>query len=339
MDKKLSIIIPVYNMEKYLGRCIESIQKQTYSNLEIILVNDGSTDNSLNICDTYAKNDERIVVIHKSNGGVSSARNSGLKICTGEYVTFVDPDDELFDTAVYLECVRILERNKIDVVFFGANVNRDGKIIQETKLEDKIIKVNNQIKADTLRKEFPLAGYPWNKVWRKKNIEGMYFDESLFTYEDMKWILCVYDKINYIATSSIIGYTYYVHQNSLSHNRMRNINTALNGIEAYIGIAQYYTDHKEKALLKAAKAMTIYSILMKLVVALKEKDMEMIEAMKACFFDNAFNIFYVKSPKLWIWNFIIIILYKTKYGKKNKNNWKNLYYEEKTQQEKNDKWK
>ena len=91
--KKISVIVPIYNTEKYLKRCFDSILSSTYENLEVILVDDGSPDNSGKICDEYAARDSRIRVIHKKNGGLSSARNAGLDIATGDYVTFVDSDD------------------------------------------------------------------------------------------------------------------------------------------------------------------------------------------------------------------------------------------------------
>ena len=90
---KVSIIVPVYNVEKYVERCIESIIKQSYKNLEIILIDDGSKDNSGKICDEYAEKDNRIKVIHKKNGGLSDARNTGLNIADGEYICFIDSDD------------------------------------------------------------------------------------------------------------------------------------------------------------------------------------------------------------------------------------------------------
>ena len=93
MDDLISVIVPVYNVEEYLDRCIESIVNQTYKNLEILLIDDGSTDNSYNICDKWAKKDNRIKVVHKENGGVSSARNVGLDVATGDYIGFVDSDD------------------------------------------------------------------------------------------------------------------------------------------------------------------------------------------------------------------------------------------------------
>ena len=92
-SEKISIIIPVYNMEKYLDRCIRSVVNQTYRNLEIILVDDGSEDFSAGICDQWSKKDNRIRVIHKSNGGLSDARNAGLGIASGSYIGFVDSDD------------------------------------------------------------------------------------------------------------------------------------------------------------------------------------------------------------------------------------------------------
>ncbi|MFZ3577233.1 glycosyltransferase family 2 protein, partial [Virgibacillus sp. DJP39] len=93
MDYKLSIIVPVYKVEQYLAKCIDSILNQTYKDFELILVNDGSPDNCSDICDSYMKKDNRIKVIHKANGGLSSARNAGIQIARGEYIGFVDSDD------------------------------------------------------------------------------------------------------------------------------------------------------------------------------------------------------------------------------------------------------
>lgn len=97
----LSVIVPVYNVEKYLTRCIDSILNQTFSNFELILIDDGSPDRCGEICDTYVQKDARIVVIHKENGGVSSARNKGLDIAKGKYLTFVDSDDDIARTYFY----------------------------------------------------------------------------------------------------------------------------------------------------------------------------------------------------------------------------------------------
>lgn len=132
---KVSIIVPIYNVELFLGKCIEFIINQSYSNLEIILVDDGSPDNSGKIADEYAKTDERIKVIHKKNEGVSAARNSGLDIATGEYICFADGDDYLMEDYVeYL--LNLAIKNDADISLtremFG---NYDGKQVKKDKIE------------------------------------------------------------------------------------------------------------------------------------------------------------------------------------------------------------
>ena len=115
---KISIIIPIYNVEDYLVECLESIINQTYKNLEIICVNDGSTDKSLMVIKEYEKKDKRIKVISHSNKGVSAPKNAGMKIATGDYITFVDPDD-LIDLNVYEKCIEsIIKYNKPDIVVY-----------------------------------------------------------------------------------------------------------------------------------------------------------------------------------------------------------------------------
>ena len=106
MSELISVVVPIYNVEKYLTRCLEALLKQTYTNLEIILVDDGSPDESGKICDSYAKKDSRIKVIHKKNGGLSDCRNKGISVATGEWITFVDGDDY-----VDLNMIDILYKN------------------------------------------------------------------------------------------------------------------------------------------------------------------------------------------------------------------------------------
>ena len=103
----ISVIVPIYNVEKYLIKCIESIINQTYKDLEIILVDDGSTDSSGKICDEFATKDNRIKVIHKKNGGLSSARNIGLDICKGNYISFIDSDDYI-ELDMYEKMIKII---------------------------------------------------------------------------------------------------------------------------------------------------------------------------------------------------------------------------------------
>ena len=119
METKVSVIVPVYKVERYLDRCLQSIFNQTYKNLEIILVDDGSPDNCPKMCDEYKKADGRVTVIHKENGGLSDARNAGMDIATGDYLLFVDSDDWIeHDTIETLQS--IAEKEKVDFVHFCA---------------------------------------------------------------------------------------------------------------------------------------------------------------------------------------------------------------------------
>lgn len=116
--KKISVIVPVYNVEKYLSQCLDSIIHQTYKNLEIILVDDGSTDSSGLICDNYSQKDKRIKIIHKCQGGLSDARNAGLKIATGEYISFIDSDD-FIDKNMYSILINNTQKYNSDIVWFN----------------------------------------------------------------------------------------------------------------------------------------------------------------------------------------------------------------------------
>ena len=125
---KISVIVPVYNVENYLVQCVESIINQTYKKLEIILVDDGSTDNSGKICDELQTKDERIKVIHKINGGLPDARNAGLDIATGEFLMFSDSDDLLFDNACELMLNKIVAENADYVIGNYINCQEDGTL-------------------------------------------------------------------------------------------------------------------------------------------------------------------------------------------------------------------
>ena len=123
----ISVIVPVYNVESYVAKCIESIQNQSYQHLEIILVDDGSTDDSGDICDQYAAYDDRIKVIHQENGGLSAARNTGIEAANGDYIGFVDSDDYIGLT-VYEDMLHLLKENNLDIIEFTAFRDKNGKL-------------------------------------------------------------------------------------------------------------------------------------------------------------------------------------------------------------------
>ena len=170
----ISVIIPVYNVEKYLNRCVQSVCNQTYHNLEIILVDDGSTDNSGKLCDEWAVKDLRIKVIHKDNGGLSSARNIGLDNAKGEYIGYVDSDDWI-DMEMYSYLWTILKSYQVDVAF--CDFYRFRKRVPNKKVKEKIIlREGKEIDDFFYRVNGEKSAYGvWCGLYRKEKIS-----ESLF---------------------------------------------------------------------------------------------------------------------------------------------------------------
>jgi glycosyltransferase involved in cell wall biosynthesis len=173
---KISIIIPVYNSEKYLKQCLDSILKQTYKNLEIVLVDDGSKDSSLKMCNEYSKSDKRIKVFSKENGGTSSARNYGLKHITGEYVIFIDNDDYILDENSFSNIIILLKKNKPDIllhncIYYWENT---GKFTYpKTDFDRKEIINKNKYEAlDYLIKNNIYTYTVWDKVIKTSVIKN-----------------------------------------------------------------------------------------------------------------------------------------------------------------------
>lgn len=146
---RVSIIVPIYNMESKLDKCLTSIMKQTYKNIEVILVLDGCTDNSFNICNRYKKNDSRIKLYEKKNGGVSSARNYGLQKATGEYIVFIDPDDWIEEKTIEMALNKCIECGA-DILQFSYNkfLEECNKIISENEFYDGFIEKEECILAN-----------------------------------------------------------------------------------------------------------------------------------------------------------------------------------------------
>lgn len=312
---KISIIVPVYNAEKTLIKCVKSILQQTYKNLEIILINDGSSDNSPYLCDKISLTDSRIRVIHQENSGPSYARNAGLKICTGDFITFCDSDDSLCNDTLYEKCMNCFIGHDIDAVFFGAYIFDENSLVDQIQFNNELLFVNSQLKCSTIKKIYPLAGYLWNKIWRRSSIlinnDIPYFDISKYAYEDMLWVLNSYSYIRKIYTIHVIGYNYYIHNNSLSHNNDREIQVTKNGIDAYFFLKDYYYKLNQLKELKATKGMIIYTIIIKFIVAYKKHDISMISMLRPLFFQHRKYIYYCGSAKIDLWCLVITFLYKT----------------------------
>ena len=199
--EKISIVVPIYNAKTTLERCIKSLINQTYKNIEIILVNDGSTDESVDICSKYFNIDKRIRVINKSNGGVSSARNAGMRVSTGKYIMFCDSDDYAYDNwceclaSSYKEGYLLMSGYDIldgDKVWKNIVPNFDGNVIDKKRFM-----------------ELKWYGFfsPWNKIYKAKTIKDnqILFDEKLSKGEDLlfnlQYLSCIENDISFVKKS------------------------------------------------------------------------------------------------------------------------------------------
>lgn len=187
--RKVSIIVPVYNIEKYIVECIESILNQTYRNIELILIDDGSTDKSGVICDEYKNKDGRVVVIHQENKGVSTARNRGLDEATGKYIMFADSDDFLETYAIELMVKSI--RN-CDMTICGYIEKFANKNIKHNIIESETI-IGNKKAIELLFDRKYYGGYLWNKIFIADRIKenGLKFDTKIHMCEDLVFV-CKY---------------------------------------------------------------------------------------------------------------------------------------------------
>ncbi len=207
MEDLVSIIIPVYNTEKYLSKCLESVINQTYKNLEIILINDGSTDKSKEICESFAKKDKRIQILNKENSGVSSARNHGMRLAKGQYIAFIDGDDYAEENYIE-ELLKNLKQTESDCVLCGYNRVYDKKIEQITK--EKNIYLNKEEFLFSILNVQTGTGFTWAKLWKREAIKDVQFDEEVKIGEDALFCMKACKNINkvYILNKALYNYRF-----------------------------------------------------------------------------------------------------------------------------------
>ena len=232
---KLSVIVPVYNTEKYLSRCLDSILNQSFKNIEIIIVNDGSIDNSVKIIEEYQKKfKSQIKFIDKKNGGQGSARNVGIKHASGDFIGFVDSDD-FIDLNMYDEMINLAEKNKSDIVICNL------KDYYELSNDEK--DVDLCLNSDVTINEAILKSVPSvvNKIYKKELFNNISFNENIW-YEDFPFSISILSKANKINFINKSFYYYFHRTKSTMHNE--NIKKNLDIIKAYDELINYYKSNK-----------------------------------------------------------------------------------------------
>lgn len=245
----VSVIVPVYNTKKYLAKCVNSLLSQTYTNLEIILVDDGSTDGSSLLCDNFE--DDRIRVFHQENGGISSARNTGLDNAIGDYVAFVDSDDYLDADAVVKMVRAMLNTNSQVCMMHSYIVDVDYRIIRNNSTNSESTDVLSSVEFlhGMCRQKYSES--VCDKLFLKSALAGLYFEEGN-TNEDFVFMsnLLVNSKDLYISIIDFSGYYYYQRPGSISHSDING--SLLNSIHNSYRMMKKYS--QEKPLLSSAFA-------------------------------------------------------------------------------------
>lgn len=209
-DLLISIIVPIYNIEDYLSKCLESIINQSYKETEIILIDDGSTDNSYLICKKYKLKDKRIKIVHKKHGGLSSARNLGLEMATGELISFVDGDDYL-ELDFYEKLKKNMDQYNSDISICNYYVDDNDKIRSTNINNANLFTFENEMKF-----LFINTSVAWNKLYKKKIFDSIRYPEGKF-YEDIFIICHLLDKSNRISYEPLPLYHYVQRNNSIVH--------------------------------------------------------------------------------------------------------------------------
>lgn len=244
---KISIVVPIYNSEKYLCNCIDSILCQSFDDFELILVDDGSTDSSASICDNYEKLDNRVNVIHKTNGGVSKARNTGIDVASGKFICFIDSDDSI--NSDYLEKLYLAYENDIDLSIVGYNWIKNNCVTNFTVFNNEpetIIDKNNIM----FLYEKVMISAPWCKLYKLDIIKEnkLIFPEDLSLGEDLIFNFSYLDFVNRIKIINTPLYNYNTdNENSLLQKYRADLletNSRINSI-VYMYICKWKLDHTQ----------------------------------------------------------------------------------------------
>lgn len=307
---KISVIVPVYNVEKYMTKCIESVLNQTVEDLEIILVDDGSTDGSGSICDNYQKRDGRIQVIHKKNGGQSSARNAGVDKATGDYVGFVDADDYILFN-MYEKLLNMIESIKADVAVCGIyDVYKNAMIPQCTEKAEFVCDAKEMFRNILL--DDKISGSVCNKLIKANIAKKLHFyDGKLF--EDAFYSTQLVQRVKKVAVTTEPMYFYVHRSNSTTTSTFRKAD--LDVIEAFFinerVVQEQFPELKEEA--KFALDSSYLRVLDKILLSKNYKSIPEYASIVKYIKNNSKSIidckYFLRTRKLAIRAFRVHILF------------------------------
>lgn len=266
MKDTISVIIPIYKVEKYLERCIQSVINQTYTNLQIILVDDGSPDSCGKICDDYAKKDSRIEVIHKTNGGISDARNVGINKAKGKYIAFLDPDDYIVKD-MYETLYKNLIKYKADISICKYQYIQEEKQLNFNNDSNNIFIMDKMQAMKELLINKTITNHLWNKLYKKDFFNDIKFPNGK-KYEDIYVMYLLFEKSSKIVYQDTTKYIYINREQSILHNKNPNM------IQDYINCINNrykYLFNKYEELEKELNYNLLFSILNYHVMAIGGK--------------------------------------------------------------------
>lgn len=275
---KISVIIPVYKVEQYLDDCIQSVFSQTYNNLEIILVDDGSPDNCPQMCDAYALQDKRVRVIHKENGGLSDARNVGLLVAEGEYVIFLDSDDYWQDNDFIASLVEELDRQPdVDMILFGRKDFYESSARYTTGVTVDVEKVNGKEIKEAFRYLIVNQLYSMSACTKMIKRDFLISNQIMFEKEllgeDMDWSLQLWLKIKSVRAINIFSYIYRHREQSITTTyNLKNVYDFVAILKKWQNIAQKDIQDSELKNLVLGYLAFLYPTLLRYFFIIQKSD-------------------------------------------------------------------
>lgn len=266
MNDLISVIVPVYKVEEWLDECVESIVNQSYKNLEIILVDDGSPDNCPQLCDKWAKKDERIKVIHKENGGLSSARNAALDIMTGDYISFIDSDDYIHKD-MYQIMLEDLKRTKSDIVKCGRYIDNQKTLTKKIVVDSTKEYKHEQILDCFFYHKDDFCSGVWDKLYKASLFENIRFPDGLNS-EDYYIYAVVYNRAKKLYYNNSFLYYYRIREDSICRKKEiteHSFDKIIVSDKVYNYVANNYPERKDDAqIFQSISRFSIYQEVLQL---------------------------------------------------------------------------